>query len=381
MLNQKVYSSTNLFLSKTISCILYPYYSFFNLFRKSYLIEDLEAKVILVTEYHRIGDIIMIVPSLKAIKQKYPESHLILLCNQQALEFVKSLKIVDEAIPFKAPWTEFSVPTYFKRLTFFSWIPLLVKLLIQSFESRSFAQLLSEKHIDIAIDFKGDIRNNWFLWHTNAKIRLGYTATGGSFFLSSAYEFNHTIHQTYRANNLIRYIGCNPKSYDVDNPINKSGSIVIHVGATDPRRGWPENHWLELIKLLSVNNRVTVVKIKESEGLITKLNLTLNNIEIFQGDLIKFHNWLKNQRILIAPDSMAGHLAAYSEISVISLFGSQNPQLTAPLGKGVRVVSPDYPCSHNRDHWRLCASCMESITPEKIILTVSELLTEQKNWL
>ena len=252
----------------------------------------------------------------------------------------------------------------------------MVNFIKQSFESRSFAQSLREKQVDIAIDFKGDMRNNWFLWHTNAKIRLGYTATGGGFFLSSAYEFNHTIHQTYRANNLIRYIDCNPKNSDVDTRINKSGAIVIHVGATDPRRGWPENHWLELIKLLTVNNRVTIVKIKESEGLITKLNLSLNNIEVFHGNLVKFHNWLKNQRILIAPDSMAGHLAAYSGISVISLFGSQNPKLTAPLGKRVRVVAPEYPCSHNRNHWRLCASCMESITPENIILTVSELLTK-----
>ena len=119
MLKQKIYSPTNLFLSKAISCFLYPYYLFFNLFRKSYLLEGLEVKVILVTEYHRIGDVIMIAPALKAIKQKYPKSHLILLCNQQALELVRSLEMADEVISFQAPWTELPKLSSCGRLAFF----------------------------------------------------------------------------------------------------------------------------------------------------------------------------------------------------------------------------------------------------------------------
>ena len=376
MLTQKVYSPTNLFLSKAISCFLYPYYLFFNLFRKSYLLEGLDVKVILVTEYHRIGDVIMIAPALKAIKQKYPKSHLILLCNQQALELVRSLEMADEVISFQAPWTELPKISSRGCLAFFSSIFMWVKLISQSFKARSFAHLLRAKNIDLAIDFKGDIRNNWFLWHTNAKIRLGYTATGGSFFLSLPQRFDHTIHQTHRANNLVQYIGCTPSTNSPDNFINKNGTIVIHVGATDPRRGWPENHWLELIRLLSVNNLVTIIKTQESEGLIRKLNPTLNNVEVFQGSLVNFHSWLTKQQILIAPDSMAGHLAAYSGISVVSLFGSQNPKLTSPLGKQVSIVTPDLPCSHNRYHWRLCESCMESITPEKTFLKVTMLLSE-----
>ena len=121
---------------------------------------------------------------------------------------------------------------------------------------------------------------------------------------------------------------------------------------------------------------VTIIKTQESEGLIRKLNPTLNNVEVFQGSLVNFHSWLTKQQILIAPDSMAGHLAAYSGISVVSLFGSQNPKLTSPLGKQVSIVTPDLPCSHNRYHWRLCESCMESITPEKIFLKVTTLLAE-----
>ena len=79
----QVYSSKILFWSKVISALLFPYYSFFNLFRKKYLLGHFTVKTILVTEYHRIGDILMIIPALNSLKETFPESRLILLCEGQ----------------------------------------------------------------------------------------------------------------------------------------------------------------------------------------------------------------------------------------------------------------------------------------------------------
>ena len=40
----------------------------------------------------------------------------------------------------------------------------------------------------------------------------------------------------------------------------------------------------------------------------------------------------------IAPDSMAGHLASYVGIPVITIYGSQNPDLTKPKNEYGRVI-------------------------------------------
>ena len=43
-------------------------------------------------------------------------------------------------------------------------------------------QTLQSLDIDLAIDFKGDLRNSWFLWNTHPKLSFGYNATGGIIF-------------------------------------------------------------------------------------------------------------------------------------------------------------------------------------------------------
>ena len=91
--------------------------------------------------------------------------------------------------------------------------------------------------------------------------------------------------------------------------------------------------------------------------------------------MVEFKLWLQEQQCLIAPDSMAGHLAAYIDIPTVSLFGTQNPELTRPLNKMGVIVAPDSHCKHEMDHWRLCRACMESISPKKVSKTVFSLLS------
>ena len=80
----------------------------FNLFRKKYELEDIEVKNIVVTEYHRIGDILMIAKTLKSIKKSFPNSRLILLCSNQAHLLANHLNLADEIYPIKVPWTDWN---------------------------------------------------------------------------------------------------------------------------------------------------------------------------------------------------------------------------------------------------------------------------------
>ena len=89
-------------------------------------------------------------------------------------------------------------------------------------------------------------------------------------------------------------------------------------------------------------------------------------MEYFEGSLTSFCDYIKNQKCLIALDSMAGHLGSFLGIPVVSLFGSQNPELTKPNNKYGKIIKPEKPCKHKRDHWRLCKLCLKSISPEKV---------------
>ena len=143
----------------------------------------------------------------------------------------------------------------------------------------------------------------------------------------------------------------------------KDGCVVLHPGSSDLERSWPDSHWVELARLLSIRFKVSVVITKGSSSLVSKLKIENLELQYFEGSLVSFCDYINNQKCLIALDSMAGHLASYFGIPVISLFGSQNPSLTKPKNKYGKIIKPKTICKHDRDHWRLCKLCIESISP------------------
>ena len=360
MLIRRVYKKNIIFWSRIFSNLLYPYFKIINYFRPVYDLHSIAINTILVTEYHRIGDVLIIEPVLKSIKKQYPNAHLILICNENIEKLATHLKLADEIIPITVPWTNWS------------WS------IIDWCRVRSFAKQLSSKQIDLAFDFKGDFRNGWFLWLIGPKVSFGYETTGGDYFFTNPIKMNQDLHQLHRASEMVSKVGCTLVERHIEeNFFNVDGAIVVHIGATDSRRSWPTKNWIELIDSLSEQFKTVIVETNESKELIEQLKKTNEKVEYFKGDLVEFTAWLRQQRCLVCPDSMAGHLAAYVQIHVVSLFGSQIPELTSPITNLGVVVSPEKACDHKRKHWRLCRKCMESILPLKVYRSIYNLIAEE----
>ena len=344
-----VYKQTYVFWAKIFSALIFPYYKILNLFRKKYDLKLLKVKTILVTEYHRIGDVIIIAPILKSIKSRFPDAEIILICNEPSKKLAEKFKLADKVFGVAVPWTNW-------RWSIFEW-----------YKIKSFANTLNLLNIDLAIDFKGDLRNSWFLWSTNPKVSYGYNTTGGSYFITNSFSMNQNDHQYTRASKLIKQFGCELIN---DRKIRyrsvKNGYLVLHPGSSDKARSWPDCHWKELAKLLTKRFKVSLVVTKESHNLFQSLKTEGLELQYFEGSLTSFCDYIKNQKCLIALDSMAGHLGSFLGIPVVSLFGSQNPELTKPSNKYGKIIIPQKSCNHKRDHWRLCRLCLESISPEKV---------------
>jgi len=350
-----IYKSSYIFWAKIFSVLIAPYFKFFNFFRKKYEIQSIDVKTILVTEYHRIGDVIIIAPILRSIKLNFPNAKIILICNESAKDLAEYLKLADTVIGVSVPWTNWG-------WSFLDW-----------YKIRSFAKRLYSLDIDLAIDFKGDIRNSWFLWYTHPKVSFGYDTTGGGYFYTNSFVMDQNFHQYTRALKLIEKFGCQFISDKKSRyHSNKEGCVVLHPGASDPERSWPDYHWIELARLLSEKFKLSIIITNDSSNLVQKLKIADLELEYFEGSLISFCNYINNQKCLIALDSMAGHLASHFGIPVISLYGSQNPSLTKPKNKYGKIIKPKKICNHDRDHWRLCKLCIESISPRTVYEKVSE---------
>ena len=346
---QEVYKPSHLFWSKLISVIIKPFILFIDWFKNTPAppFNVKKSQTILITEYHRIGDVVMLIPALDMIKKAIPLSRIILITNSDTVQLAEKLRLADTIIGFSSPWTNWE------------WS------LSRWKDTVAFGIGLRKLKVDLAIDFKGDIRNNWFLWLTGSKKRVGYDATGGSYFLTSSFEFPFSLHQSERSLQLLSLIKIpelNRKRNKSSNNVLQRGKIVLHPGASDTNRCWPIERWVELIKQLYGKYSLAIVKIPGLENTCDEIIQQTPDIEVFKGSLIGFYNWLKYQRMLIGIDSMAGHLAAYIGLPTVTIFGSQNPDLTKPTGEISQVVHPVAPCNHVKNHWRLCAQCMKSVT-------------------
>ncbi len=355
-MRQEIFNPNFIFVSKILSGLLNPIYFFLNLFKTKSSYNKDKIKTIVITEYYCIGDIYIILPAVESLHKHFFNAKIILICSIEAEPIAKNIEFFDEVIPFNAPWKE-------KPLN-----------LIRIWQARDFARSLRDKDIDLAIDFRGDIRNNWFLYQIKSKYSIGYNFTGGHYFIDKANIFPHHLHQKDRALNLVNSIGVKPFIKRKEQKRNQSGYIVLHPGAGDSRRTWSNKLWIELIKILSNKHKIAIVKVPETKDLIDELKTDNKSMKIFSGDLIDFNSWLKNQRLLVGPDSMAGHLAAYLNIPVVSIFGSQNPELTKPIGFNVKVLKPNGNCKHNRKHWRLCRECINMVKPSEVFNVINQVL-------
>ena len=138
---------------------------------------------------------------------------------------------------------------------------------------------------------------------------------------------------------MLKKIGCNHSQEKNKILNNEKGCIVFHNGARDFRRRWPKEKWVKLIKLVKRDHKVGIVKVKESEGILKMLKNSKIDLTVFEGNLVDFKIWLENQKMLICVDSMAGHLSAEIGVPSITIFGSQNPKLTAPEGIVSEIVN------------------------------------------
>ena len=360
-MGQELYSLYYTTIGYLISLIISPYFKFVNYFRLSYKLDEMNVKVILVNEYHRIGDVLLIEPILRSLKKKFPEADIVLICNKQIEQLAKHLSLADTIIGIEVPWTNWnwSIKKWKSIYNFFS-------------------KDIKSRNIDLAFDFKGDIRNSFFLWTTKPKKSYGYSFTGGKYFFTNPQIINMKMHQQERAFHLVKKVGCS-KELILNKSIKLEGTIVIHPGCSDIKRAWPELYWFELIKLLTVDHDLSIVKIATSNDLLEKINSNKIKIKIFKGSLIEFNEWLKTQKLIIGPDSMAGHLAAYNSIPSISIFGSQDPELTRPTGLKSKIIKPKTSCFHKKVHWRLCEKCMLSIKPITVYKEAVKIISESKN--
>lgn len=364
----KNYFNTKRFgILKLIDKILSFIYTFLNLFRSSKTVSH-EYRKILILESHLIGDVIMGLPAYQAIRESYPGARLIFWGNKWGEDLLAEQGIFDDFFITKIPWAvyDYSFSTLFKML--------------------SQAVKLRKLNIDMAIDFRGDIRNIFLLYLTGAKRRVSYDFTGGTYWLTDVISISESLHIVDRNLTLLRHIGVpvkntTPRIQILPNKLevaqryfNEKGYkkvVFIHPGASQKKRLWMPERFAHIIDFLQ-NEGFTPVLVcgpKDNDHIYKIKDRCEFKPDVLSVSLRDLPDYLSCCEFFIGIDSGVAHMAAALGKNVVVLFGPQLPLLAAPRGEShIQVIikgefdcrpCPGDSCMHNN-------ACMEAITTEDI---------------
>ena len=303
---------------------------------------------ILIVRLDHLGDLVLSMPAIEAVRKKFPRAHIALLAHPSASQILPE-GWVDEMISFEAPW--FSKD----RRRIFSWNL-----------ARDLAARLKRGRYQIGIELRGDARQILLLRWAGIPVRIGYGATGLGFLLTHEAEVGMGIHEVDRTFELLKILGierpvalgtCRLRSSEgpsVAEELERLGIdgrhplVCLLPGAAEERKRWPLERLAEVGKDLAGKCKAHLVIAGESaerglgETLAKSLGVSATNL-VGRTTLGTLRALLVRSDLAISMDSGAAHLAAALGTPVITLFTQDHaPEQWRPWGpSAVCLWKPD----------------------------------------
>lgn len=98
---------------------------------------------------------------------------------------------------------------------------------------------------------------------------------------------------------------------------------VLHIGASNPKKFWPAEHWQALARGLQEQGLVVVLSGGRGEEALTRAVDSKGQLQSFAGtlDLAQLFALVRNAAVLVAPDTGVAHLGKVTGTPTVALFG------------------------------------------------------------
>ena len=292
-------------------------------------------KNILIVRNDRFGEFLLNIPAIRAVKEAFKESKIILAVDPYVKELAGKVPYIDEVIVWRNGKHSLS-------------------------ETIKFNYFLKKKSIDIAIIMNPSKDTNIAVYMAGIPVRVGYAHKWDFLLTEKQEDLKHLgrKHEVEYNLDLVKVIGAETKnealSLRMDETKFQSGNVnipglrlvVIHPWTSDPVKQWPEERFRELA--------LRIVKGTDSEVLIIGGPAELQKGTLFDNldkriknltgktTLVELASMLKKSKLLISGDSGPVHLACAVGTPVIALFRNdipcKGPKRWGPWGEGNVVI-------------------------------------------
>lgn len=340
--------------------------------------EALSLKKILVIKMSAIGDVILSIPSLKALRKKFPKAVIKVLVGLPSSDALRGCPYIDDRIVYN-PGTG--------RLGFKSFIDLAAKLRREDF--------------NIVVDLQNNRKSHLLAFLCMASLRYGYDNGKWSFLLNKRVKDIKTpvdpIEHQFRTLRLLGIEKADEKlelwpskedeewadNFLRENWLSRGYPLVgINIGASDR---WQSKRWDavyiaqlcdELAKRHNVRTLLTGVNrdLEETRKIIRKSNCK-PIVAVGKTDILELASLIRRCRLYITTDSAPLHVAASVDVPLVALFGPTDPKRHIPHVKNYKVLKSKLSCSPcYRPYCGKNNRCMKRIKVDEVMSAVEEFL-------
>lgn len=342
-----------------------------------------EVEKILVMEYWNLGDIVMLSPFLRSLRIQYPDASITLLTSPKAAPLLEHQGLVDRVIVVRIPWAQHY--SRWRKYNPFSplWLEFLRTL-----------KLLRHQQFGLAFTVRADIRDNFILWLSKVRRRVGYGFGGGAFLLTdnATPDLEHP-HLSVRWLGLLEHLGnstlvrqpsllvTEEEDHHAEQCLAALGVrdgeflVGIHPGARNAMRQWGDANFAALAQRLQGQFPIRVLWFQDPAQ--ETASLDGRQVLPLSLPLRQFMGVLKRCQLLICNDSGPMHIATALGVPVVAIFGPTEPAWFGPLGPNNRVViQSGFWCRPCFDYCRFDEPyCMRVITVDSVYGAATETLT------
>ena len=346
---------------------------------------------VLCLRLERIGDLLMTLPALAALRTAAPTARIDLVVGTWNRDLAAWMD-VDTVETLDAAWLARDGAGL---------SPLSVIKQASRWRSRRY---------DLALNFEPDIRTNLALVASGARFTAGFASGGGGPLLDLAVEYDTRQHTSMNALALVHAVFGSHADARADaraaatlrlpdTRIDEARRLLDGAGARGPLVGmhvssgrlvkqWPEERFAAVARQVARDHQATIVLTGApgDRAQVDAVKATLDPgsvIDLVGADVLSAAAVLSRLDLLVTGDTGPMHLAHAVGTPVVAIFGPSDPVRYGPRGTRDQVVRVDLPCSpcnRIRVPPARCAGhtpdCLASIDTARVLAAVGQVLRE-----
>jgi len=354
------------------------------IFDRSRSLKTVEVQRIVMMKLWGIGNLIMILPLIKAVRKAYPNAiiHFVTLKNNE--ELLKNVPIIDNLITFTPNG--------------------LFRTLIQLFKT---ALTLRKIKPDLILDFEQFLKVTAILAGFSGGVQsIGFKTQGQarSLLFNVKVPYRKNRHMSLTFGDIVRSAGISTHGTPpLDSPRSEQGArsaaafidtlpdkpiVALHLGSGDnfPGRRWPVEKFAHLAqRLINEKDVCCVITGSTFEMDLAAQMKKYTEAKVYDSmgrfDIMTFIEFIAKVDLLVTNDTAPAHIGAALKVPIVAFYGPNTPDLYGPLHEESRVFYNPLPCSpcltnlNAKTSSCRIPSCILSIKPDDVFDAAVELLS------